>query len=334
MRRISISVNLSKGGLNMKKRLHILDFTLVFLSAMLFAAPLFAQDSHATASGLVQITVTAMSKKSGEAAPALGKQDVSFHENGKKAQIVDWIPTNKPDSKMQLVILIDQDASTRLGSHFDEVASFIRALPANSTVAVAYAMNGVAEFRTPFTADREAVIKSLHITMGAAAGMTSIYETLADMIKHWPGNAPRREVLLLSDGIDPTYGFRNTAPWQNPALEHATRAAQIANVTIFSIFVTTSGLEARSGVLNLNGQGSLNQLTTDTGGYSFFQGSGTAVSFQPFFRDLSGMLSQQYLLTFHPAPSKKADYYRLKVSTEVSHVKLLAPSEIYLPASQ
>ncbi|HEV2288202.1 MAG TPA: hypothetical protein VGR81_04540 [Candidatus Acidoferrales bacterium] len=318
----------------MKKQPRILNFVLVFLSGLLFAAPLFAQDSQPAAPGLAQITVTAMSTKSGEAAPALGKQDVLFRENGKKAQIVDWVPTNTPDSKLQLIILIDQDTSTRLGSHFNEIASFIRALPSNSTVAVAYAMNGAADLRTPFTANREEVINSLHITMGAAAGMTSIYEALADLIKHWPGNAPRREVLLLSDGIDPTYGFHDTAPWQNPALDHATQAAQNANVTIFSIFVRAAGLEARSEVLNLNGQGSLNQLTTDTGGYSFFQGSGTAVSFQSFFRDLNAMLSQQYLLTFRPAPTKKGDDHQLKVRTEIAHVKLLAPSEIYLPATQ
>lgn len=314
----------------MKKQPHILNFTLVCLSVLLFAAPLFAQDSQAAAPGLVQITVTAMSSKSGQAAPALGKQDVSLRESGKKTPIVDWIPISSPDSKLQLVILIDQDATTRLGEHLGEIGSFVRALPDNSSVAVAYAMNGTAEFRTPFTTNRDAVVNSLHITMGASAGMTSIYETLAELIRKWPAFTGRREVLLLSDGIDPTYGFRNTAPWQNPALDHATQAAQSANVTVFSIYVTTSGLEARSSVLNLNGQASLNHLTTETGGYSFFQGSGNAVSFQPYFRDLSAMLSQQYVLTFRPAPTKRAGYHPLKVTTEVSHVKLLAPSEIYL----
>ncbi|MFZ0211386.1 MAG: hypothetical protein WBE20_03815 [Candidatus Acidiferrales bacterium] len=317
----------------MKKQSPFLAVAFFFLSALLLASPLFAQDSQTSSPGLVQVTVTATMKKSGEVPPVLQKQDVSVHEDGKRTPIVDWVPVNTPDSKLQLVILIDQDASTRLGAHFDEISQFVRALPTNSTVAVAYAQNGSALMRTNFTPDREAAINSLHMTLGAAAGMTSVYEALADLIKHWPAGVPRREVLLLSDGIDPTYGFHDTAPGENPALQQATQAAQHANVTVFSIFAGTSGPEARSGVLNLNGQGSLNQLAADTGGYAFFQGNGTPISFQPFLRDFTAMLGQQYLLTFRAAPVKKSAYRELKVSTEVPHVKLLAPAQVYLPAA-
>src|SRR5579863_6150076 len=75
-------------------------------------------------------------------------------------------------------------------------------------------------------------------------------------------------------------------------------------------------------------------ITTGTGGYSFFQGTQTPVSFRPFLDDLQRMLAAQYLLTFRPAPVSTSEFHNLKVTTEASGVKLLAPNSVYVPASQ
>jgi VWFA-related protein len=309
--------------------------TLVLATAVLLgtavcgAPPLFAQDSNTASPGSVQVTVTARAKHG--SAPALTAQDVTVHEDKNRQPVTSLVPV-KSDSSLQLAILIDSDATTRLGAQFQEINRFLQALPQNAGVAIAYAQNGSARIDQPFTTDRNAIGKGLHVTFGPAIGDTSIYSALSDLIRKWPDDPGVREVLLISDGIDPTYGLFNTQPQDNPGLQNAIRDAQKARVTVFSIFVSGGRVSANE-ILNLNGQGSLGELTSNTGGYAFTQGTDTPVSFRPFLNDLQAMLGQQYLLTFQPAPVSSRGFHDLKVNIEVSGVKLLAPNRVYVSSS-
>lgn len=313
----------------MRRRNLLLAAAAVLVSAVLFApGPLLAQDT--SAANHVTVTVTAR-VKSGRSA-TLSARDVFVHEDRSPRPVISFVPATQTDSPTQMMILIDSDASPRLGAHFKDLSQFIQAMPATARVGLAYAMNGSARIEQPLTTDHAAVAKALHVTFGPAAGNTSIYAALSDLMEKWPEAPEIREVLLLSDGIDSTYGFFGTQPGQDPGLQKAIRDAQKYRVTIFSIFVS-SGRMTRNQTLNLNGQGSLSELTSSTGGYSFTQGTRTAVSFRPFLEDLQRMLGQQYLLTFEPLPSTKAGFHDLKVATESSGVKLLAPKRVYIPAS-
>jgi hypothetical protein len=303
-----------------------------FAMALLCGVPaLFAQDSQAPQPGTAQVTITAQGKHG--AAPALTAQDVSVREDKSLRQVISLVPLDRAGVTLQLMILIDSDATTRLAAQFRDVSAFINSLPQNAQVGLAYALNGSARIDQPPTTDRAAITKALHVTFGPAIGNTSVYSALDDLIRKWPGAPTGREVLLVSDGIDPTYGLFDTQPDQNPGLLKAIRDAQQTGVTIFSIFAG-SGRMTRNQILNLNGQGSLSELTSDTGGYSFTQGTHTPVSFQPFLNDLQKMLSGQYVLTFNVQPAKSAGYHDLKVTTETSGVKILAPRRVYISASE
>lgn len=304
----------------------VLGLTIAFT-----AASLFAQDAQTPSSGNAQVTITARAKHGSSA--ALTARDVTVHEDKNPRPVVSLEAVGDADYPLQLMILIDSDATPRLGSQFQDVSRFVQALPRNAQAGLAYAMNGSTRVAQPFTTDRAAITKALHITSGASVGNTSIYGALSDLIRKWPGGAQGREVLLVSDGIDPTYGLFDTQPDQNPGLQKAIREAQEGHVTVFSIFVG-SGRVTRNQILNLNGQGSLGELTTDTGGYSFTQGTQTPVSFRPFLDDLQTMLGQQYLLTFNATASSKSGFHDLKVNTEVSGVKILAPKLVYVPESK
>lgn len=301
----------------------------LFLAMLLVPVELFAQDT-ATSNGAVKVTVTVRAKRG--SASTLSARDVVVHEDKNPRPVTSFEPLSQTDLPIQLMILIDSDATSRLGAQFQDVSHFVQSLPQNAQVGLAYALNGSARVEQPFTSDRAAITKALHVTLGPAAGNTSVYSALSDLIEKWPGESSFREVLLISDGIDPTYGFFDTQPDQNPGLQKAIRDAQKSHVTIFSIFVS-SGRITRNQILNLNGQGSLDELTSDSGGYSFTQGTHTPVSFQPFLRELQQMLGQQYLLTFQPTPSGKPGFHNLKVATEISGVKLLAPKQVYVSAA-
>lgn len=256
-----------------------------------------------------------------------------MHEDKNPCRVTGLVPLDRANLPLQLMILIDSDASVHLGAQFGDISRFVQALPRNAAVGLAYALNGEARIDRPFTTDRTAISKALHVPLGPSAGNTSIYASLSNLIAKWPGGAGQHEVLLVSDGIDPTYGFFDTQPDQNPGLQRAIRDAQANDVIVFSIFVS-SGRITRNAILNLNGQGSLNELTSGTGGFSFSQGTETPVSFRPFLSELGGMLGAQYRLTFRPMASKSPGFHTLKVNTEVSGMKLLAPSRVYIPRSE
>lgn len=292
---------------------------------------LFAQDAQAPSSGDIQVTITTRAKHG--SSPALTVRDVTVHEDKNPRSVVSLDAVSHADYPLQLMILIDSDATPRLAAQFQDVSRFVQSLPQNAQVGLAYATSGSTQVAQAFTTDRAAIVKALHVTFGASVGNTSIYGALSDLIRKWPGGPQGREVLLISDGIDPTYGLFDTQPDQNPGLQKAIRDAQEDHVTVFSIFVG-SGRATRSQILNLNGQGSLGELTSDTGGYSFTQGTQTPISFRPFLDDLRIMLGQQYLLMFNAMPAPKAGFHDLKVNTEVSGVKILAPKRIYVAASK
>jgi hypothetical protein len=57
----------------------------------------------------------------------------------------------------------------------------------------------------------------------------------------------------------------------------------------------------------------------------------TPVSFEPFLEELQKTLAQQYLLTFRAAPGEKAGYQRVRITTEVPGVELMAPTRVWVP---
>ena len=60
--------------------------------------------------------------------------------------------------------------------------------------------------------------KALRLPMGLRGVNGSPYFSLTDLIKRWPASMARREVLMVSDGIDLYYG---TGDLNDPYLQEA-----------------------------------------------------------------------------------------------------------------
>ncbi|MFH4090370.1 hypothetical protein WAJ00_20860, partial [Acinetobacter baumannii] len=63
------------------------------------------------------------------------------------------------------------------------------------------------------------------------------------------------------------------------------------------------------------GQGSLNRLAEETGGQSFFQGTGAPVSIAPFLREIGASLQRQLAVTYlstHP----NRGFHRIEIRAE------------------
>jgi VWFA-related protein len=276
------------------------------------------------------VTVTATGRDQ-IAPPKISPNEVVVRQDGKVRKVLAWEPVQAGSARLDLAVLIDDSLSTRVAGQWNELQAYLRTLPGDARVAVAYANFGAAHFQQEFTTDRELAAKAFQIPRAITGTSNGIYDSVADLAKKWPETHNRRVILLISSGIDLTDGIFDTQPANNGPLQKAIDQAQRSSVVVYSLYASGSGRLENNSFLISNGQGCLGRIAAETGGDSFFLGLDTPVSFQPFLQDIGRLLAQQYLLTFLAAPGTKAGYARLRVTVENNAVELLAQDRIYVP---
>ncbi|MDQ3043006.1 MAG: hypothetical protein M3R11_11660 [Acidobacteriota bacterium] len=253
--------------------------------------------------------------------------DLRVAENGDDQVILSIRSvTNTP---LALAVLIQDDLSSDTNLKLDEIRKFIRALPSGSRVMVAYLRAGTIQVRQKFTEDLEKAAKSLRIIAGSAAAPGSPYQGIEEALKRFDAlPAGRRAVLLVSDGLDISRGIESSSPPQSLDLDRAILRAQRKGVAVYSFYSPASATVGGNSILILNGQGSLERISDETGGRAFFQGSIAPISFEPFFDDLNLALNRQFALTYLSTHMKKG-YHKLKVSSTNPEVEIEHPRGYY-----
>jgi len=272
--------------------------------------------------------VVTVEGKHDAAPPQITADDVAVREDHDRLRVTSWTPYRGDNSGLQLWILIDDSAESSIATQFGDVRKFIAAQPAAAQIGIGYLRNGTVEQVQPLTNDHNRAAKSLRVPVGIAGGDASPYMSLSDLIKHWPAApAVRREVLMVTSGIDLYYG---PGP-QNPYLQRAIDDAQRAGVVVHSIYWGGIGHFSHDYWQVTWGQNDLAQLCDATGGEAYWQGLTSPVSFAPFLDDLTRRLENQYALTFIAPPARKGELQRVHLSTEVPHVTLVAASRVWVP---
>jgi hypothetical protein len=226
--------------------------------------------------------------------------------------------------------LLDDASGTNLGSQLEDIRKFINSQPATTRIGVGYMRNGTVEITQNLTDDHGSAAKSLRLPIGIAGVNASPYFSVSDLIKRWPEAPVRREILMISDGID-RYGPGGAS---DPYVDQAVEQAQRAGIVIFSIYSPGTDHFGHT-FWRINwGQNFLSQLSDQTGGESFYLGLEAPVSLSPYLDDLSRRLLHQYLLTFLAKPVKKAGMQSVKVRTEVPNAELVSADSVYVPASE
>jgi VWFA-related protein len=231
---------------------------------------------------------------------------------------------------LSLALLIQDDLSTNFNLQIKDLAAFIRNLPKGSRVMVAYLRSGSLQVRQKFTEDLDKAAKALRIVSGSSAtAPRDPYDGLIDALSRFDAlPLGRRSVLLISDGVDASQGISNSFPTLSLDLDRAILRSQRKSVAVYSFYSPTSLTENASSGLILNGQGSLQKLSDETGGRAFFSGSIAPVSFDPFFREISMLLKRQFALTYMSTHMKKG-YHKLDVSSTNPEVRIEHPKGYY-----
>lgn len=321
--------------------------TWIALMLLIASAMVAAQQSSTTVP--VHMVVTAESTKNPSAPQNMTKDEVFVKQGKDRLKVTDWIPARGEQAALQLFVLIDDTSDSRLGSQLDEIRSFINAQPATTVVAVGYMRNANVTIVQDFTADHEAASKALRLPLASLSSQDNPYLSLMSLLKRWPENKTRREVVMVSDGIDRSRGYAPSAagpagfgpgappnrpmPYISPDVDSAIAVSQRTNVIVHTIFAPGVGRADRNYFELNNGLNGLAKLSDETGGESFSLSVQPAVSFQPYFQRLQTIFDNQYFLVFEAKPGKKAGLQRVRLDTEVPFIEFVAPNMVWVPGT-
>jgi len=306
---------------------------LVAMAALSVGTQLAEAQATPSPDGVPVKMVVTVASRHGSDMPNIGVQDVLVYQGRTRVKVTDWVPLQGDNAGLEFFILLDDGGDTSRGSRLDDVRNFIRAQPPTTKIGIAYMQTGGPKVEQALTADHALAAKALHISVGGLANSASPYTSLTSLLKQWPAGNDHREVLMISNGVDGEIGDVANLPGQqhDPYAETAIEKSQVAGVIAFTI--DTSSPDSGTDRMNPSTH-YLSQIAEETGGASYYNQAGAAISFAPYLDDLTHRLTHQYLLTFLPKPQKKAGMQEVKVKTEVAHAELVSADKVYVPAAR
>ena len=296
------------------------NFILGASAALLLAAPVSAQDGKPR--GIPKPVTVPISIRLRDPAPVeMRIIDFLLREDGDVQQEVSR--RTPVDSPMTLAILFQDDLVSSSAVDMKNMANFIRNQPGGTRVMVAYIRQGALDVRKKFTDELDKAAASVRAPQSLPnSAAYNPYVQIIEGLKRFDSQPMgRRAMIVISHGIDISRGVDSSSPTQSIDLQRAINEAQRRGVAIYSIFVPPAAPALQS--LNLNGQSSLQRLSTETGGLAFFQGTGAPVSFDPFLKEIDLLMSRQLALTYRSThPNKgfhKLDIKPLDKDVEIRH---------------
>jgi hypothetical protein len=278
----------------------------------------------------VHMVVTA-ERHHGAEVPIVNAADVTVYEGKVRDQVAAWIPAQGDHAALEFFVLIDDTSRDVLATQFADIKKFIAEQPPTTRIGIAYMQNGIAHIEQNLTADHDLAIKAIRLPLGYYGANASPYFSLSDLVKRWPQDTARHEVLMITNGFDPYYGIGDML---DPYLDAAIEDSQRSGVIVSAIYEPSVGHIGHSYWLNYWGQMYLAELCEETGGEAYYIGfTGQAPDFTPYLKDLSNRLNHQYILGFAPEPQKKAGMRSVKLKTELHNVDLMGANRVYVPAS-
>jgi|GEM_PF-4842139 len=289
---------------------------------LLFATSFLTQLSAQSQTVPVTITVTVSAKKGNEVLKPTSA-DFLVYAHKQRIQVVKV----QPVVRRSIAIIVDDTLPTEAGNLIEDVKKFVRQLPPDTDVMVAYASNGTMQTTQPFTSDLSKAAEGIRLTTGNGYPFSNIYDSVEEFVKGWTSAAGAPEVIVVSDGIDRRTGRGLFLPDLDPVVH----AAQKKGVLVYTFFTGLSGHMARNFFRSTNGQSALSQLADSTGADSFPEAAMAPVTFAPYLEHLSRDLANQYLVTVRvPVENSKNGFVPLHVTTELSNTEMSAQNAVYI----
>src|SRR5580658_8799993 len=303
----------------------------------------------------VHMVITDEAVRDNGEVPVLRPENVQVKQGKNLLNINAIIPARGDNAALQFFILIDDTCDSSIGNSLNDLRDFINAQPPTTAIGVGYMSNATIQIAQNFTADHALAGKALRLPRGNLSAMDSPYLSLVSLIKGWPEQKVRREVLMVSDGIDrlrnertsnrqtvpsASRASRNTLPsmpmstgmtTMSPDVDSASTAAQRYGVIVHGIYATGVGRGGRNSWEAQIGQSGVAKITDEAGGEYFSLGAQELVSFKPYLDRLQRILDNQYYLVFRAVPRSKPGLQRVNISTDAPAFEIAAADAVWVP---
>jgi len=293
---------------------------------------LFAQSKPPAEPGFVsaQMIITIESRHDHDRnVPSINREDVLAYERKEPIRVTDLVPLCGDEARLDLFLLLDDASNTGLGSQLGDLRRFIGAQPPATAIGIGYMRNGTVDVVQNLTSDHEQAAHRLRLPLSSGGVSPSPYLSLSDLIKRWPPSSARREVIMVTSGVDPLGGFGPT----NPYLDSAIGDAQRSGVVVYAIYMPAAGHAGHSFFRMNWGQNYLAQLAEETGGEAYMLGFGPPVSFEPYLDEITAHLAHQYRAQLAMKPGNKGSLRNVRLTTEVPNAEIVAAARVYVPAA-
>jgi len=322
------------------KRTHSVLPLLPLILAALFPAQLtVAQTNPALVP--VSMVVTVQSHR-GSDPPLINEGNLTVYQNRARAKVTESVPLRGDRAGLELFLLLDDSPNVTQRTQMEDIRRFILAQPRTTKVGVAYMQTGGSRIEQGLTSDHALAAEALHLPLAQLASSANPYLSLSNLMENWPVGESRREILMISNGVD---ALGNPGVGQYDGyVDSAIDKAERTGIIVFTI--ATSGANRglsrpddplvpgrdfpRQGAASY-GQNFLARIAEETGGETYSYPS--AVSFAPYLDDLNHRLDGQYLVTFLAEPKDDSGMQSVKVSTDVPHTKLVSAKKVYVSAA-
>ena len=302
-----------------------MNVRILIILVVMIAMPNFAQEQISSDGVPVHMVVT-VEATHGKEIPQLQREDVIVLQGKDRLRLTEWTTLQGEQAGLELFVLVDDASADSLGVQLADVREFINAQPASTSIGIGYMRDDVTAIVQNLTTDHTLAAKSLRLPLGRISVGASPYLALSNLIKKWPRSAVRREVLMISSGVDLLGEFGPTNPYLDAAIEQAQRAGMI----VYAIYAPSAGHSGHSFWRMNWGQNFLGELAEETGGEAYMLGFGPPVSLAPYLREVAESLNHQYSATFVAKPPAKPGWVSVRYTTEVPNAEIVAPRKVWV----
>jgi len=308
----------------------------------------FPQEKAAPSTAEVHVVITDLAVQSDSELPRLREGEVKVKQGKTFLQVTQLVPAQGDNAALQLMILIDDTLNPVVGGNLNDLKEFIKAQPPSTVIGIGYMSNAGVNVVQNFSPDHDLAVKAVRLPRGVLSTMDSPYLSLISLVKGWTQQTVRREVLMVSDGIDrlrgetpapsrlgPNFGtVYHSMPTLSTDATSASEISQRYNVIVHSLYAAGVGRAGRSSWDLQMGLSGLSKIADETGGECYSLGTSNPVSFKPYLEQLQRTLDNQYYLVFLAIPKKNAGLQRVNILTEISNSEIAAPNNVWVRATK
>lgn len=279
----------------------------------------------ASAAGIPVHMIVTTEFGQGSEPTAIPPDDVAAWQGRTRLPITEWVPLQGDKTGAELYVFIDERLDPAQPALFEKLRRFVMEQPPSTAVGIAYMFNGEARIAQTPTSDHALAAKALRASTGTESAAASPYTSLSWLVGAWPKTSMRREVLLVTDGIDRFGDFGEL----NMYVDQAVADAQRGGVQVYCLYAPSLGHSGHSPALIRWGQTYLSQVAEETGGETYIAGD-----LEPFLADITTQMEHQYRVTFLAQPGSGPGLEPIRFTTEIPNVDLIAAYRFAIPGPE